>query len=498
MKAVLPHLPALQVIVPLFGALLAAFLRRGSTAFILALTVTWLTPVIAVALLWQVLSSGPISYAMGSWAPPWGIEYRVDLLSAFVLVLVTGIGAVIIPFARKSVTLELDQDREAWFYCMYLLCLTGLLGITITGDAFNAFVFLEISSLSTYVMIANGLDRRALLGAFQYLIMGTIGATFYVIGIGFLYLLTGSLNFVDIAHRLAALGPEKHDAIVTALAFISVGVGLKLALFPMHAWLPNAYAYAPSFATAFLAATATKVAVYLLIRLYFSVFDTAVDFTALPISEVIIVLSVAAMFIASAIAVFETNLKRMIAYSSVAQIGYITLGIGLANQAGLTGGIAHLFNHAIMKGTLFVALGCVFFRLGTVSLDGVAGLGRRMPITMTALTVAGLGLIGVPGTVGFVSKWYLALGALDRGSWLLVFLIVASSLISVIYVGRILEAVWFREPTARAVIEASDPPASMLLPLIALAVATIFFGINTNLTAGLAGKAAAMLIGGLQ
>ena len=153
-------------------------------------------------MLWQVLQTGPISYHIGGWEPPWGIEYRVDALNGFVLVLVSAIGAVIIPFAWRSIAFEIAEDRQAWFYCMYLLCLAGLLGIAITGDAFNAFVFLEISSLSTYVLIALGHDRRALLAAFQYLIMGTIGATFYVIGVGFLYLLTGSLNMVDIAARL--------------------------------------------------------------------------------------------------------------------------------------------------------------------------------------------------------------------------------------------------------------------------------------------------------
>ncbi len=498
MTAVLPQLPVLQVVIPLFGAVLAGFLRRGAPAFTVALVATWAAAAIACTMLWQVIAGGPISYAMGGWAPPWGIEYRVDLLSAFVLVLVSSVAAVLIPFARRSVTLELDEGREAWFYCMYLLCLTGLLGITATGDAFNAFVFLEISSLSTYVMIATGPDRRALLAAFQYLVMGTIGATFYVIGIGFLYLLTGSLNFVDIAGRLAAVGPDQFPAIVAALAFISVGVGLKLALFPLHAWLPNAYAYAPSFATTFLAASATKVAIYLLIRLYFSVFGYAVDYAALPISDVMIALSVAAMFVASTVAIFETNLKRMLAYSSVAQIGYITLGIGLANVAGLTGGLAHLFNHAIMKATLFAALGCVFFRVGSVSLGEIAGLGRRMPITMAAFTIAGLALIGVPGTAGFISKWYLALGALDDGSWLLVFLIVASSLVSVLYVGRVMEVIWFREPTSRACIAASDPPLSMLIPLVVLAAAVIYFGFDTRLTAGLSGDIARALIGDLR
>ena len=321
MSAVLTHLPILQVVAPLLGALLAGLLRRGGAAFWLTLIVSWTLPFISGAMLWQVLASGPISYHLGGWEPPFGIEYRVDLLNAFVLMLISAIGAVVAPFAHRSVGFEIAEDKQAWFYCMYLLCLTGLLGIAVTGDAFNVFVFLEISSLSTYVLIALGCDRRALLAAFQYLIIGTIGATFYVIGVGFLYLLTGSLNMVDIAARLGSATPEQMPAVVAALAFITVGVSLKLALFPLHVWLPNAYAYAPSWITAFLSATATKVAIYLLIRFYFSIFGVAIDIRALPVTEIIIALSIAAMFIASFIAIFETDLKRMFAYSSVAQIG---------------------------------------------------------------------------------------------------------------------------------------------------------------------------------
>ena len=226
-----------------------------------------------------MLATGPISYHLGGWAPPWGIEYRVDLLNAFVLVLVSGgrrgDDAVRAPVASPS---KSTSDEQAWFYCMYLLCLTGLLGIAVTGDAFNAFVFLEISSLSTYVLIALGTDRRALVAAYQYLIMGTIGATFYVIGIGLLYLVTGTPQHGR--HGRAprtGLAGEHSRPIVAALAFITVGIGLKLALFPLHVWLPNAYAYAPSWVTAFLSATATKVAIYLLLRFFFSVFGVAIE-----------------------------------------------------------------------------------------------------------------------------------------------------------------------------------------------------------------------------
>jgi multicomponent Na+:H+ antiporter subunit D len=491
------HLPILQVILPLFGAIFAALLRRPNSAFALALAISWLMPAIAGALLWQVLAGGPVSYHLGGWDPPWGIEYRVDLLNAFVLLLVSGIAAILMPAARRSIALEIETERQPRFYCMVLLCLTGLLGIAVTGDAFNAFVFLEISSLSSYVLIAMGPDRRALLAAYRYLIVGTIGATFYVIGVGLLYLVTGTLNMADLAVRMGPAWETQSRAIVAALGFIAVGVGLKLALFPLHAWLPNAYTYAPSWVTAFLSASATKVAIYLLVRFTFSVFGAAVDLDLLPFAGFVVALSVAAMFLASISAVFELNLKRMLAYSSVAQIGYITFGIGLQNQAGLTGGLVHIVNHGVMKATLFLAAGAMLLRVRTVRIPELAGIGRKMPWTMAAFSVAGLALIGTPGTAGFVSKWFLVLGAIERGWWPLAFLIVASSLIALVYVGRFLEVVWMREP-AQGLADAADPPGSVLLPILILAAATVYFGLDTQLTAGIAGQAAQSLLGGIR
>jgi multicomponent Na+:H+ antiporter subunit D len=498
MSSVEAHLPVLQVLIPLVGAFLSAFFRRGTSAWALSLVVTWACFAVSVWLLWKVMETGqPISYVMGGWAVPQGIEYRVDVLNAFVLVLVTSVGAVIMPYAKRSVAREIDSHQQAGFYTMYMLCLAGLLGITVTGDAFNVFVFLEVSSLSTYVLIALGRHRRGLLASYQYLIVGTMGATLYVIGVALLYIVTGSLNFVDIASRLGEASAEYSRPVLAALAFLTVGICLKLALFPLHVWLPNAYAYAPSAATAFLAGTATKVAVYLLIRIFFSVFGVAISFETLPVAEVLLVLSVAAMFLASISAVFEDHGKRMLAYSSVAQIGYITLGISLANQAGLTGSIVHLFNHAVTKAALFLALGAVFYRIGSLRISDFAGLGRTMPLTMAAFVVGGLSIIGVPGTAGFISKWYLALGALEKGYWPLVFLIVASSLIAVVYIGRVVEAAYFRAPTGAAA-EAREPPLSMLVPLLVLAAATLYLGIDTRATADVAATAAATLLGGLK
>ena len=273
-----------------------------------------------------------------------------------------------------------------------------------------------------------------------------------------------------------------------------VGIGLKLALFPLHLWLPNAYAYAPSAATAFIAATATKVAVYALLRFVFTVFGVEVSFDDLPLDQIFVVLGSIAILSASIVAIFQENVKRMLAYSSVAQIGYIVLGISLASNAGLQASILHLFNHAIMKCALFMAMGCVLYRLGSVHLRDMGGIARVMPWTFAAFTVSGLSLIGVPLTVGFVSKWYLVLAVLERGWWPLAVLVLVGSLLALIYIWRVVETAWFGQPTPRAE-TVREAPASMLLATWTLVLANLYFGVQTDLTATLAGEAAGVLIG---
>jgi len=486
------HFPALQVVLPLLMAPVCVLLRGARLAWLAALAISWAIFAIAGLLLAEVLIGGPLSYALGGWAPPWGIEYRVDAVNAFVLLIVAGIGAVVMLYAPKSVEREIGRDRAYLFYAAYLLCLAGLLGVTITGDAFNLFVFLEISSLSSYVLISLGRDRRALYAAYQYLILGTIGATLYLIGVGLLYQATGTLNMADLAQRLGAL----HDVrgVRVAFAFLTVGLSLKLALFPLHLWLPNAYTYAPSVVTAFLAATATKVAIYMLLRIFYTVFGADFSFGLMPLGSILMVLAVLAMFTASTVAIFQSDAKRMLAYSSVAQIGYMVLGISLASVLGVAAGMLHLFNHALMKAALFLALGCVFWRIGSVQIEDMAGLGRRMPWTMAAIVAGGLSLIGIPATVGFVSKWYLIQAALERDMWWLAGLILLSSLLAVIYVWRLVEAGYFRPAPEGA--PAGEAPLVMLLPTWFLVLCNIWFGIDTRLSAGTALEAAARLLGG--
>jgi multicomponent Na+:H+ antiporter subunit D len=488
----LEQLPALVIVLPLMAAPVCVLLHRATLAWLVYLITAWACFAIAFLLFVQVKIGGPISYAMGGWPPPFGIELRLDALNVVVLLLVTGIGALCSVYAKASVAVEIARERVYLFYAALLLCLCGLAGITVTGDAFNLFVFLEISSLASYGLIAMGTKRRALLSAFQYLIMGTIGGTFLLIGIGFLYMMTGSLNMADIAQRLPAVAHTR--TVEAGLAFIVVGASLKFALFPLHVWLPNAYTFAPSTASVFIAATSTKVALYALIRFLFTVFGAAYAFDRLPLGEVLIVLSVAAMLSASLAAIFQTDVKRLLAWSSIAQIGYIVMGFALASPAGITASVAHIVNHGIIKGALFMAAGALFWRMRSVSLNDIAGLGRSMPWTSAAFVVAGLSLVGVPATGGFISKWLLLEAVIAPGRYWLAAAILVSSLLALIYIWRVVEALYFRAaPEGRVAL--GEAPLSMRLATWTLVLANIALGIYATPLVQAAERAATSLLG---
>ncbi len=483
------HISLLLVVIPLIAAPIVAVLPRGRLPWLVAFLVTSLCAVLAAMQLWAVLNGGLISYELGGWAPPWGIEYRIDAVNAFVALIVAGIAAVTMPYALLSAEQEIHEDQIPLFYSAMLLCLTGLLGITQTGDIFNVFVFLEISSLSSYALISLGRERQALTSAYQYLIMGTIGATFFLIGVGLIYSQTGTLNMQDLTMILPEVFHLK--TVNTGFAFIMIGIALKLALFPLHLWLPNAYTYAPTVVTVFLAATATKVAVYVMLRVLYTVFPHSFAL-ATPAEELFIMAGLAGIIIASVYAIYQQDVKRLLAYSSVAQIGYMVLGIGFASAMGVTATLIHLFNHALMKGALFMAVGAIIYRIGACRMDDIHGLGKQMPWTFGAIVIGGLSLIGVPGTAGFISKWYLVTAALEREAWVSVFVILVGSLLAVIYVGKLIEALYFK-PLTDSGRTVSEAPLLLLLPTWLLVFANIYFGLDTELTVGVAEKAATIL-----
>ena len=484
------HLPILQVAVPLALAPVCLLIGNRHLVWLLATAGGLFTFVCAAFLMVSVFNQGPLTYYLGGWEAPWGIALAIDLLSAFILLLVGLVATLTLIWGKASIENEIPGEQLSLFYCMFMLAVTGALGIVATGDAFNVFVFLEISSLSSYAMIAMGRDRRALTSSFQYLVMGTIGATFILIAIGLLYMMTGTLNMADLAARLPAV--RETTTVLAAFAFLTVGVSLKIALLPLHQWLPNAYTYAPSVVSAFLSATSTKVSLYLLIRFFYTVFGADFVFRDHGLQYILMPLSLIAIFAASGIAIFQKDIKRMLAYSSIAQIGYMTLGIALVSQSGLAATIITMFNHGLIKGALFLAIGGIFLRTGTSQLAKLGGIGRTMPWTMGAVVIGGCGLIGVPLTAGFVAKWYLIVAVLEGAAWVVASAIVLTSLLTVVYVWRTVEILYFKTP-GDSVRDIDEVPMSMLIPTWLMVAMVIWLGIDTTLTVGRAEQAAAML-----
>lgn len=490
------HAPVLAAVVPLFMAAVLVAFPNGRFAWGVALASTVFTLFMAFELVAQTRIAGVVSYELGGWAPPFGIEFRVDELNAAIVLLIGAMGVLATIFALPSVADEISAGKRGLFYAAFLVCFSGLNGVALTGDAFNLFVFLEISSLGTYAIVAMGHqnDRRALTASFNYLIMGTIGATFFVIGVGFLYMATGTLNMADISRIVVDMPGNR--VIEVAFAFILVGVGLKAALFPLHLWLPNAYAFAPNFVTVFLATTATKVAFYVIIRFMFDVFYPASSFVEMSLTWVITPLAILGMVLASTQAAFQTDARRLLAYSSVAQVGYMMLGLGIGTALGVSAGVLHLLNHALMKGALFVALGAFAYSYGVRRISDFKGLGQLMPGTSAAFTIGALSLIGVPFTAGFISKFYLIQAALAVGWWWAVAAIVAASVLAVFYVYRILSVMWVQPPPERRDANIRPVPLMILVPLWILVFANIYYGIDASFMVDLAGAAAQAAIDG--
>ncbi len=470
------QLPILIVIIPLFGAFAVSLAGCClSKRWCLPLTVLALAGSgwAALATLNQVIARGPLNYRLGGWPPPMGIEYVVDHLNGLVLVVITVVALLAAVASKRSVEAEMP-NRINLYYPLYLLLVTGLLGMTITGDAFNLYVLLEISALTTYALIAVG-RVRALHAGFNYLILGTIGASLYLLGVGHLYIMTGSLNMAD----LAVILPDLYNspAVLTGFILILVGIWTKMAFFPLHTWLPNSYTYAPDATSCLIAPLMTKVSVYIMLRMMFSLFTPAYVFHHLEVAAPIVWLAAAAIVGGSLLALTQKDFKKMLTYLIVAEVGYMVGGAWLANRYGITGAILHILNDALMTLCLFLAAAAIIYKVGGRKLADLKGIFHRMPLTMAAFMVGALSMIGVPPTAGFFSKWYLILGGIQAGRWEFVAALLFSSLVNAVIFFRIVEIGFFEKPESGEVAEA---PLSMLVPLLLVAVSLVVIGIYSG------------------
>ena len=464
------QLPAIIVIVPLVTSFFIFFAGwwYKRLAHPLAVTALSICTLSSIGILNSVLDNGTISYWLGGWKPPWGIEYRIDHLNASMLVLVSLLSLLAAIHAQKSVERELPE-KTTLFWSLFVLMITGLLGICITGDLFNLFVLLEVASLSGYALIAMGEDK-ATYASFRYVIIGTIGASLYLLGVGYLYITSGSLNMADL---------------LVGFAFILIGLSIKMALFPLHGWLPDAYTFAPSAVSATAAPLVTKVMAYAIIRVMFTVFKAEFPISILQVNDLLIWFGTLAILFGAVMALSQNDYKRMLSYVIIAEIGYIIGGIGVANTTAMQGAIFHILNDALMMACLFLVAGLIMYRTKGHRITDFKGIFRTMPFTALVFTVGALAVIGVPPTCGFFSKWYLLLGGIQAGQWGFVIALLVCTLINVALFFRIFDKGLYvhSHKNTQEVTEPSinphggEAPLSMLLPAIILALAILLIGI---------------------
>ncbi|HXE81524.1 MAG TPA: proton-conducting transporter membrane subunit, partial [Vicinamibacterales bacterium] len=408
--------------------------------------------------------------------PPWGIEYVVDPLGGLMAALVSVFAVAAAVYAGPFVQQLRPRDAGV-FHAVYLLLTAGLLGIVVTGDLFNLYVFLEISSLAAYALLALG-GGRSVVASFRYLLLGTAAGTLYLLGVGCLYAVTGTLNMADVTARVT--DHFGSPAVTMGIVLIAVGLAVKTALFPLHGWLPDVYTYAPAPVAGFIAGVMTKVSAYAMLRVLF--FVLRLDGAAADVLRVLGWVAAAAALAGSVMALAQTDVRRILAYSSVGQMGYIILGFAIGTPLALTGALLHVLNHAVMKSCLFLSAGTVLYRTGESHLRGYHGIARRMPLTLAAFTVAAASIVGLPPTGGFFSKWYLLTAAFDAGRWPFAVVLVVSSLLSAVYMFRVIERAYLETSPERlpTTPQAGEAPAGMLAPMIALAAAVMLLGVFTE------------------
>ena len=466
--------------------------RLYQYAFPLALLGIALSTAASIWALIHVLDNGTMRYNLGGWPPPVGIEYVVDLVSAFVAVIVTTVSTLVIIATRRWAIREAG-DRLGSFYGLVMLLLAGLVGIVVTGDLFNLFVFIEISSLAAYALVFLG-GRGGMIAGFRYLILGSIGGSLYMLGVGFLYFTTGTLNMAEMQEILTDDATAR--SVQAGAAFIFVGLGMKMALVPMHLWLPDAYTFAPSSVNSLIAPIMTKVSAYAMMRMFLSVFPDGYLTDVVPVGDALLILGLIGIIFGAVVAMSQKDIRRMLAYSSISQLGLIAVGIGLGTPLGMVAALLHVMNHAVMKATLFLSAGSIRYSTGITTVDGVSGLGRTMPLTMIAFSLGAIAMVGIPPMAGFFSKWYAVQAGVESGQWSVVAVVLVSSLLSAVYLFRILERAYlhpvqpepshgheedtaFGETAGQIAVEepAKESPLDMVLPTVFLGLATLALGI---------------------
>lgn len=438
------HLPVIIFLIPFLTAICLPMVchgRRRLSGFV-ALAATCVMCLAAGFNLYDVLLHGETRYAFGGWpistslpAFPLGIEWVNDQLAAAMLVTLSGVASICLLFGRTHMPDSLG-GRVVLYYTLVLILLAGLAGIVLAGDIFNVFVFMEVVALSAYALVGLG-GGRALVASFRYLILGTLGSSFYLLGVVFFYAATGTLNMGDLADQLR-VNPElmTSKAVIGGSTFLFIGLGIKMALFPLHGWLPGAYSRAPNAVSPLLAGLMTKVSLYAWVRIMFWVLGAGAEIGHVHLLALLGGLGTVAAVAGALLALAQQNVKRMFAYGGISHVGLILIGVSQGNQTGFAGGMYYMINDAVMQAGAFFIAGAAVSLHGAHTVKDLVRV-RKSPWLIGPLIVLAMSMIGVPPTGGFFGKWQILLSALEAGNYLAVGSIVVATLLTMAYFQRL-------------------------------------------------------------
>ena len=471
------QLPAILFLLPLFAAISmpVVCLKHRHWSKSISLTILAAMVLVSILNLHNVVNHGEVRYAFSGWTAPLGIEWVADGLASVILVLLSVLGLLGIVFTGPTSPKALG-GRNVHYYTLILLFFSALTGIVFARDFFNIFVFLEVAAISSYALIGVA-GGRALFAAFRYLILGTIGASIYLLGVSYLYAVTGTLNMADMADKLPFLLDSK--AIVGGLLFIFIGLGIKMALVPFHGWMPEAYAYAPDSVSPIMASLLTKIVLLAWVRIIYWVLNASIAIYDIPILQLVAVLGALAAVIGASLALIQRDIKMMFAYGGVSHIGIILIGIGQGNQTGFVGGIFYLLNDAVMQAALFFIAGVAFCQYGVRTIDELGRIGKQALWLTGSLIIVGLGMIGLPPTGGFFGKWNIILGALEADNYVSVAAVLISTLLTLAYFVKLFEGI-FRPTPTRLDVPFVEFPLSFKMTLGVTSAAIMLLGLFSS------------------
>lgn len=446
----------------------------------LALVTSAIVFLLALTLYPSVADGRVVQYTLFEVLPNLEISLRLDILSFCLAVLATFIWFLCTIYSLDYMAKEHAGGR---YYPVLIFTLGSCQGIFFAGDLFSLFVFFELMSIVAYILVIHEETEEALKAGYKYLVMTIIGGLALFFGIIIVFELGGtvSLGVGTIIDESSLL------ALIAFICFL-IGFGMKAGMFPLHVWLPDAHPVAPSPASALLSGVMLKTGAYGLLRVIFYVFSPDL-LQSSGWDTILGVLAVITILLGSAVALTQTDIKRRLAYSSISQLGYVLLGLSILNNNAITGAVFHIFSHAFMKSTLFLAAGAVIWKTGIRNINDMKGLGRQMPVTMGCFSIAALAMIGIPPLNGFLSKWTLALGALDANMPFYVLVLLISSLLNALYYLPILIPAFFELPEGIAhdphdhhdiKVKVQEASPRMLSAIVVLALCTIFFGLTPN------------------